>query len=205
MATQPKEQEYVYQVDQQVSINAFLDVPIDAELVRFQVTSRYGSTAEKIVKTTEAVIDAYKQLRAAHPLPERKTVEAPRPAEQAATSEAKKGYEHKPVASVPDGLPDGEYFSDEFDYFVVEPQPDNKVTVKFYKDSLKFPVGASINKWKHASAKTALDVLVADFDPARAEKYRVAGVQFWTKGNEYTKQDGTKSNYKDFRAAQATF
>ncbi|RPJ29427.1 MAG: hypothetical protein EHM33_00850 [Chloroflexi bacterium] len=69
MATQPKEQEYVYQVDQQVSVNGSLDVDIEGETVRFQVTSRYGSTAEKIVKVTDAAIEAFKELRKNYPRP----------------------------------------------------------------------------------------------------------------------------------------
>jgi hypothetical protein len=61
------EQEYHYQVDQQVSVNAFLDTEIDGETVRFQITSRYGSTPEKIVKTTKANIEAFRALRQEFP------------------------------------------------------------------------------------------------------------------------------------------
>lgn len=60
-------QDYHYQVDQQVSVNSFLDVPIDGETVRFQVTNRYGASPEKIVKTVRANIEAYSILRQAFP------------------------------------------------------------------------------------------------------------------------------------------
>lgn len=195
------EQDYHYQVDQQVSVNAFFDAPIDSETVRFQVTSRYGASPEKIIRTTEAAIEAYKQLRATHPLPERVAPQAQAPANG---NGEKKAYEQKPVAP-PEGLPDGEYFTDEFDYFVVEPQPDNKATVKFYKDGLKYPVGAQINKWKNERVAQAIGLIVHEFNPAKADKYRIAGKQFWTKGNTYTKTDGTPGQYKDFRAVEATF
>jgi hypothetical protein len=71
--TTPK-QDYHYQVDQQVSVNSFLDVPIDGETVRFQVTNRYGASPEKIVKTVRANIEAYTILRQAFP---RMIVQAP--------------------------------------------------------------------------------------------------------------------------------
>ena len=61
------EQDYHYQVDQQVSVNAFLDVDLIGETVRFQVTNRYGATTEKITKTVRANIEAYKLLRQEFP------------------------------------------------------------------------------------------------------------------------------------------
>jgi len=60
---------HVYNTDQQVSVNAFIDIDINGEAVRFQVSNRYGSTAEKIVKTTEAAITAFSMLRALYPRP----------------------------------------------------------------------------------------------------------------------------------------
>jgi hypothetical protein len=77
MSTAPIQQDYHYQVDQQVSVNAFFEADVEGETVKFQVTSRYGSTPEKIVKTTEAAIEAYKALRAAYPLPERTIPQPP--------------------------------------------------------------------------------------------------------------------------------
>lgn len=63
------ELQHVYHTDQQVSVNAYFDADVNGEAVKFQVTSRYGSTAEKIVKTTEAAITAYSMLRALYPKP----------------------------------------------------------------------------------------------------------------------------------------
>ena len=65
--TKPIEQDYHYQVDQQVSVNAFLDIDILGETVRFQVTNRYGATPEKIIKTVKAEIEAYAALRQEFP------------------------------------------------------------------------------------------------------------------------------------------
>ena len=61
------EMEFMYQVDQQVSVNAFIDIDINGESVRFQITNRYNSSAEKIVKTTTAAIEAFTALRAQYP------------------------------------------------------------------------------------------------------------------------------------------
>ena len=57
--TQDVKQQFTYAVDQQVSVNAFIDVEIEGENVRFQITSRYNSTADKIVKTTKEAIAAF--------------------------------------------------------------------------------------------------------------------------------------------------
>jgi hypothetical protein len=79
--TKAVEQDYHYQVDQQVSVNAFIEIPVLDEIVKFQVTTRYGATPEKIVNTTEAAILAYQKLRTDYPMPER-TIPAPQaPAE----------------------------------------------------------------------------------------------------------------------------
>jgi hypothetical protein len=203
MSTAPIQQDYHYQVDQQVSVNAFFEADVEGETVKFQVTSRYGSTPEKIVKTTEAAIEAYKILRAAYPMPSHGIDFAKLNRERAEATGEKK-FEQKPAAA-PEGLPEGEYFTDEFDYFIVEPQPDDKATVKFYKDNLKYPVGANINKWKNERVTQAIGSLVEGFDPAKANKYRVAGKQYWTKGNSYVNDKGEQKNYKDFRAAELTF
>lgn len=64
---QAPKQDYHYQVDQQVSVNAYFDVDVAGETVRFQITSRHGSTPEKIIKNVEAAIEAYTILREKHP------------------------------------------------------------------------------------------------------------------------------------------
>jgi hypothetical protein len=61
------EQEYVYQVDQQVSVNAFIDVDVNGENVRFQITNRYGASPEKVIRTTQAAIEAYIAIRQQFP------------------------------------------------------------------------------------------------------------------------------------------
>jgi hypothetical protein len=63
------DQSYIYNTDQQVSVNAFIDIDIEGENVRFQVTSRYGAKSEKIVTTTAQAIAAYKELRGMYPRP----------------------------------------------------------------------------------------------------------------------------------------
>lgn len=70
-------QNYNYQTDQQVSVNAYLEIAVNGEPVKFQVTSRYGASPEKIVKTTEAAITAYSMLRVMYPKPEATTASAP--------------------------------------------------------------------------------------------------------------------------------
>lgn len=69
MTIEPKaiEQEFRYQVDQQVSVNSFIDIEVEGETVRFQVTSRYGSSPEKITKTASSAIEAYALLRQKYP------------------------------------------------------------------------------------------------------------------------------------------
>jgi hypothetical protein len=61
------EMQFNYQVDQQVSVNAYFDTEISGETVRFQITSRYNSTPEKIVKTVNTAIAAFEMLRQEHP------------------------------------------------------------------------------------------------------------------------------------------
>ncbi len=60
-----------YSVDQQVSVNAFIDIDVNGEPVKFQITSRYNSTPEKIVKTTKAAIEAFAAIRAEYQRPEK--------------------------------------------------------------------------------------------------------------------------------------
>jgi hypothetical protein len=67
MASKEIEQQYHYQVDQQVSINGFFDVEIGGETVKFQVTNRYGATPEKIAKTVKTAIEAFALLRQEYP------------------------------------------------------------------------------------------------------------------------------------------
>lgn len=203
------EMEFTYSVDQQVSVNAFIDVDVNGEAVKFQITSRYNSTPEKIVKTTKAAIDAFAQLRTEY---QRPVNAAPAKSTPAATEAGgQKKFEVRPVpdAEKPEGLPEGiEVYKDDFDYFEITPQPDNKATVAFFKDGLQWPVGAKINKWKHKDVATILAPL-GEFDPSKAQKPRVAGSQYWSKGAPYTIASGAhageQSNYKDIRIVTANF
>lgn len=101
-------------------------------------------------------------------------------------------------------------FAAEFDAFKILPQPDNKSTVEFWKDGLDFPVGAKMNKWKHDTIINALAKLTEqEIDPAKAAEYRIAGVQYWVKGNEFTitqgAKKGEKSHYKNLVLLKPAF
>ena len=201
-----KEMEFTYAVDQQVSVNAFFDVELNGEVVKFQITSRYNSSADKIVKTTKAAIEAFIVLRSEYAKPAQ-SAPAPR---QESNGEPKK-FELKPVAQneLPEGLPAGiEVYADEFDEIEIIPTADGKVTVSFFKDKLEFPIGAKMNKWKVENAAQSLQVL-GEYDFTKAQKVRAAGVQYWSKGNEYVisqgARKGEKSHYKDLRLIQARF
>lgn len=199
MTTPDVQQQFVYHTDQQVSVNAFIDIDVDGEPVRFQVTNRYNATAEKIAKTTQAAIEAYKALRANYPRPEGKVAPSNAPAQS-----SEKKYEPKPVRH--EGLPEGmEAFKEDFDEIEITPQADDKVTVAFYRDGMKYPVGAKMNKWKIANAAQTLSALLEQVDLTKAAKVRVAGTQYYTNGNEFTNQKGEKSHYKDLRLIESRF
>ena len=200
------EQQYIYQTDQQVSVNAFIDISIDGEPVRFQVTSRYGATSDKISKTVTAAIEAYRAIREAYAKPEQ-----PQRAVELIGVTEKKSFEPKPISAseLPEGLPEGiECFKEAFDEIEITPQADDKVTVTFYRDGLKFPVGAKINKWKNENAVKTLSPL-GEIDVTKAAKIRITGAQYYSNGAEYIIASGTKkgekSHYKDIRLIEATF
>jgi hypothetical protein len=99
-------------------------------------------------------------------------------------------------------------FEQDFDYLLIEPQLDEKSSVKFFKDDLEWAVGGQINKWKYATVTEFLSPLSIEIDPSKASKHRVAGMQFWKKGAEYTatkgKNAGKKTNYKDVLLVKPT-
>ena len=209
----PKQQtQNVYHMEQAVSVNGYFDVEIDGEHQRVQVTARNGADAARVFSVVEVYIEGIRLLRQKYPQTEivkEAQSNAPGP-------DSKKPYTPKPVPQneLPEELQfepsEGgpvEVFKDEFDYFILEPQPDEKATVKFYKDKLEFPVGAAINKWKNANVAQALAAL-GDIDPTKPLKMRVAGVQFWVKGNSYVvakgKYQGQTSHYKNLKLIQAT-
>lgn len=203
-AVKQPEMDFTYAVDQQVSVNAFLEVEINGEAVKFQITSRYNSSADKIVKTAKAAIEAYSALRAEFPKP---TIAA---SQRQESGESKK-FELKPVpaAELPEELPEGiEAYAEDFDELEITPVVDGKVSIAFYKDKLEFPIGARINKWKIENAAQILAPL-GEYDLTKAQRIRAAGVQYWSKGNEYTitqgARKGEKSHYKDLRLIRARY
>ena len=106
-AGQPQQQ-YTYSTDQQASVNSMFEVSVNGETVRVQVTNRYGSSADKIVKTVIAHIEALSALREVYPKPA--TVTAPAPATTAAPKQNATGTtlvikKMKVVPEVKDGKP----------------------------------------------------------------------------------------------------
>lgn len=204
MSEQKTDQQYLYHTDQQVSVNAFIEVDLEGENVRFQVTSRYGSTPEKIIKTTQAAIEAYKAIRASYPLPKREPRTTANTTEMNHEPSGESKYTPKPVQH--EGLPEGmEAYKEDFDEIEITPQPDEKVNVVFYRDGMKYPVGAKISKWKIATANQALSSLLEQVDLTKPAKVRVAGTQYYTLGSEFTTPQGKKSHYKDLRLIEARF
>jgi|SRR6185369_16402663 len=117
-----------------------------------------------------------------------------------------------PASQVPSELADlnVDVFAADFDEFVVEPKPDGKSVVKFFKDGLEFPVGATMNQWKHDTIKEALAQLTdKEINPKEAEKYRIGGTQYFVLGNEYVIQQGQhkgeKSRYKNLKLLKPIF
>jgi guanyl-specific ribonuclease Sa len=101
-------------------------------------------------------------------------------------------------------------YAADFDYILIKPDLDNKSVVEFWKDDLKFPVGAKMNKWKHDTIvnKLATLELSEPVDPSKPAKIRIAGIQYWSKGGEYeyTKDGVTHTtNYKDLLLVKPIF
>lgn len=200
----------IYNMEQAVSANGRLDVDIDGEHHNILVTVRNGADPERVASVVSVYIEGIRILRKAYPLTE-VVKEAQAQAAPVSSGETKKPYQPTPVpenelpAELVFGDSEGgpiEFFKDAFDYCVVEPQPDDKATVKFYKTGLQFPVGASINKWKVGNVAEALTAL-GDIDPTKAQKIVRAGVQFWVRGSEYViakgQHAGQKSHYKNLK------
>lgn len=204
MTNQTPDVTYTYSKEQTASVNAFVDIDVNGEVVRFQITSRFGATPEMIAKTATSAVEAFKLLRESYPRPEGKVSPAPQQ-----TTEKK--FEVKPVdaAELPEGLPDGiEAFKEDFDEIEITPVADGKVSIIFYRDGMKYPVGARVNKWKNDNAAQILNPL-GEFDLTKAAKIRTAGTQYYSKGNEYIiasgAHKGEKSHYKDLRLITARF
>jgi hypothetical protein len=77
----------------------------------------------------------------------------------------------------------------------VLPQPDEKVTIKFYGDGDKYP-RVAVNKWR-IEAATGLMKYVTSEPMSKAGKYTLSCRVYWTEGNAFTKEDGSTGHYKD--------
>jgi hypothetical protein len=168
------------------------------------------------VEATNRLIDAYAILRNTHPKAQRvEPVPEVKQEHPAPEGETKKPWEPKPVpeSEVPPELPTNsaeggpyEYFKEAFDRFVIQPQPDEKASVEFYRTGMGFPVGAKINKWKNVTVANAL-LPLGEFDPSKAQEIHKSGVMYWRKGGEFTisqgKYAGQKTHYKDLCLIQA--
>lgn len=77
----------------------------------------------------------------------------------------------------------------------VLPQPDNKVTLKFYGANDKYP-RVSVNKWKVEQANGLMKHVTAE-DMGKAAKYSLKCRVYFTDGASYTSTDGETRHYKD--------
>lgn len=199
----------VYNMEQAVSVNAFINIEVaEGEVVGFQITARNGADVDRIVSVTDNAVKAYQKLRSVYVKPNGK---AESPAPKPEGSEPKAGTKRDYTKPVPqDELPpelEGvtvDVFAQDFDEVEIQPQLDNKASVKFLKDGLKYPVGAPINKWKHEQVIQALAPL-GEIDPTKPQKIRVAGEQYWVQGNAYKDQNGVERHYKNLKLVQAIF
>lgn len=198
----------VYNMEQGVSVNGYIDVVIDGEKRQFQITVRNGMDVQQTVYLTEVLVESYRQLRKKYPLNGTDGAVQPtaQKVEHSNGDKAKRDYT-KPVPQneLPEGLEGWteDVFVQDFDEIVIEPQLDDKATVKFFKDGLKWPVGAPINKWKNDTVVRALEPL-GEFDVTKPAKIRVAGEQYWVQGNSYKDQQGIDRHYKNLKLVQAT-
>ena len=67
-----------------------------------------------------------------------------------------------------------------------------------------------MNKWKHDTIRQHLAKMTEEaIDPSKAAEYRIAGTQFWVKGNEFTitqgAKKGEKSHYKNLVLLKPAF
>jgi len=207
---QPETPPSIYNVDQEVSVNAYFDAMAGDETVRLQITARHGANEASIVRLTNSVLAAYSILRAEHPRPEKPA--PPEPQEHPAPeSNGKKPYERRPVPydELPPELQVGsaeggpiDVYKEDFDWCVIEPVVNDRnnlrTSVKFYRTGLEFPVGAPINKWKPESVTDALQAL-GDIDVSEPHKITVQGTQFYKDGKSY-EYKGQERRYKDLLA-----
>ncbi len=176
-----------YSVDQQVSVNAFIDIEINGEPVRFQITSRYNSTAEKIVKTTKAAIEAFALIRAEYHKPSQPT--------QPAKSETAKAE-----------TPGTELQTLEVVKMETTPKPDNKVELKLYAANHQYP-----DLYHNGTVDQVLAALSATGLEWKREQLTVAAsydVKFladWRNSEKLNKNGKPYKNIVNYRDSESPF
>ncbi len=180
----------------------------DGQRVNVQMTNRHGLPAEKMYEDYKDYVKFLDLCAQDHNVEywdgNRSNGDSKTPAAKnnGSTPEkkARRWDEPVPNAELPAELAEVtvDVFTQEFDVIKVLPQPDDKANVEFWKDNLKFPVGAKLNKAKYETIKGYFSHLELEnmIDPAKAGEYRIAGIQYWTQGNEY-EYNGEKKHYKN--------
>ena len=87
---------------------------------------------------------------------------------------------------IPDGIESSEVTS-----INILPQPDNKVTIEFVKEGLKWPV-AKINKWPVDRVQEFLSEVTSE-DVTKPAEVKVNCIVFWKQGKEFA----PGKHYKD--------
>jgi hypothetical protein len=197
MATETKpEQEYVYQVDQQVSVNAFIDVDVRGENVRFQITNRYGASPEKVIKTAMASIEAYIALRDLFP---RTLVTPTLPPE-------KKLDGTQPQSVMGNTRPVVDTSTNTLEVVKVEvtPKPDGKAELKLYAAGHKYP-----DLYHNGKTQQLVAALSTSGYEWTEEQFRTAGsfdVTFYADWRNSERMNNKGNPYKDvigYRAIDA--
>jgi hypothetical protein len=85
-------------------------------------------------------------------------------------------------------------------FLEILPQPDERVTLKFYGNDRKQPhndyPSVSVNKWAWEQAQGLLKH-VTTADVSKAAEFSLPCRVYWTLGKSYTKPDGSTGQYKD--------
>ena len=199
--TPKKEIAYVYAVDQQVSINTFLDVDIDGETFKLQLTTRHQASTEKIVNDFLATIGALRLIRETYPKPTLPAATAPKQ-DAAVTIALDEGNPQMAAeiqaagAAVPPSRKGAGVIYQTFDADIVEvlPQPDEKVTICFYGTNDKYP-RVKVNKWKLAAADGLMKHVTSE-SMGKPAKYTLRCRVYYTDGAEYHTDNGS-GHYKD--------
>ena len=180
--------DYTYSIDQKVSLNAFVEVEVNGAFMKVQVTARHGAQSKEIVDNFNQLVDALNTITLQHPLSVKSN----------ATSDKKDGYQSPVAKDVPARLDQSrEWFVDDFDWATVEPLPDGKGTIKFFKEGLDWPIHKCV-KWNNDSI-VGLIGNIKGFEPSEAKKYGWPGKVIWSEGKEY-EYKGVTRRYKNVSA-----